>query len=261
MSNPLWLETDGAFETCRVKTGRVVRLDDHLERLRASLKTLGIGDWNEQAVRSELAKAARGIRAGYVRAAVRRGAWCGFLLPQPVRREGAPRLLIHRHAGVPYPAGQIRRGVSIRTVASRWPASETGWAQVKSSDRLGSVLARAEAGECAEALRIGRHGFLTEGTVSNLFLVRSGTLVTPPGWLGVLEGVTRHRVLEAARRLRLSAQIEPVTRHDLFNAEEAFLTNVLMEILPIREVDGRRIGTRVPGSVTRRLMRAVMGER
>lgn len=240
---PAEFDASGAFETCRVKAGRVLRLGDHLERLRASLKTLGVAEWDEREVRSKLETAARGMRIGTVRAAV--------------RREGTPRLVIHRYAGVPYSAGQARRGVSVRTVASRWPASETGVAQVKSSERLGSVLARMEVEECAEVLRIGRHGYLTEGTVSNLFLVREGALFTPPGWLGVLEGVTRHRVLEAARRLRLPVRIEPVTRHDLFNAEEAFLTNVLMEILPVREVDGRRIGTRVPGPVTRRLKRVL----
>lgn len=236
-------DSDGAFETCRVEKGSVVRLEEHVGRLRASLKTLGVTDWDEREVRSRLAQAAVGLKRGTVRIAV--------------QRRGDPRVMIHRHAGIPYPPSLSRRGIAVRTVAVRWPGSETGWAQVKSSERLSGVLARAEAADCMEVLRIGRHGFLTEGTVSNLFLVREGVLTTPPGWLGVLEGVTRQRVVSAARRLRIPVQTVPVTRHDLFNAEEAFLTNVLMEILPIREADGRRIGEKVPGTVTRRLMKAL----
>ncbi|MBI3312004.1 MAG: aminotransferase class IV family protein [Candidatus Omnitrophica bacterium] len=241
-----WFD-DGAFETCRVEKGKILRLSEHMKRLRSSLKTLGIVDWDEKEVRTRLLREARDLSAGYVRVAV--------------RREGRPRVLVHRREGLPYSTAQHRRGVRIRTAASRWPISETGLGQVKSSERLSSVLARMEVAAGAEVLRIGRHGFLTEGTVSNLFLVRQGVLTTPPGWLGVLEGVTRHRVLAAARRLKIPVQQVPVTRHDLFNAEEAFLTNVLMDVLPIREVDGRRIGSRVPGTMTRRLQKAVIHER
>ena len=143
----------------------------------------------------------------------------------------------------------------MKTVAVRWPLGETAAAQVKLSERLPGVLARLEGSGVPEVLRIGPHGYLTEGSVSNLFLVKRGVLMTPPAWLGVLEGVTRSRVLRAASRLRIPVQEIPVTRHDLFNADEAFLTNVLMEALPIREADGRRIGTKVPGAVTRTIQR------
>lgn len=240
---PAEFDASGAFETCRVEKGKVLQLEEHLRRLKASLKTLGVSGWNEKEIRSELLRAARGTPVGAVRVTV--------------QRRGSPRILIHRHAGVPYSVRQIHRGITVRTVPARWPAAETGLAQVKTSERLGSVLARAEGDGCTEVLRFGRHGYLTEGTVSNLFLVKGGTLMTPPGWLGVLEGVTRHRVLEGARCLRIPVETVPVTRHDLFNAGEAFFTNVLVGILPIREVDGRRIGSRIPGPVTRRLMRAL----
>lgn len=238
---PSLFDSSGAFETCRVENGKVLQLEEHLHRLKASLKTLGVSGWNEKRIRLELGRSARGMETGSVRLAV--------------QRDGD--LLIHRQAGRAYPATLFQRGVSVRTVASRWPASETGLGQVKASERLSGVLARAEAGDCFEVLRIGRHGFLTEGTVSNLFLVKNGALFTPPGWLGVLEGVTRHQVLETARRFQIPVQAVPVTRHDLFNAEEAFLTNVLMGILPVREVDGRRIGSKTPGPLTCRLKRAL----
>lgn len=240
---PLSFEATGAFETCRVEKGKILHLEEHLRRLRASLKTIGVFDASEREIRLDLLGAARGMSIGMVRVAV--------------RREGQPRILIHRHAGLSYSRVQVRRGIAVRTVPSRWPAAETGLAQVKASERLGSVLARLEGADSVEVLRFGRHGYLTEGTVSNLFLVKDGGLITPPGWLGVLEGVTRERVLQAAQRLKIPVQKIPVTRHDLFNAEEAFFTNVLMGVLPVREADGRRIGSRIPGPVTRRLMEAL----
>jgi len=121
----------------------------------------------------------------------------------------------------------------------------------------GTFYGRKSSREPAEVLRVGIHGYPTEATTSNVFLVRGGVLTTPPLWLGVLEGVTRGKVLEVARELKIAVAEIPITRHDLFNAEEAFLTNVLMGILPIREVDGRRIGTKIPGPITQRLIQTL----
>lgn len=165
--------------------------------------------------------------------------------------------MIHQRSGTPYSPGQISEGISITTVANRHPAAESIHPQAKQSHQLPGILAKADALNSLEVLRIGPHGYLTEGTVSNLFLLKEGVLKTPPGWLGVLGGVMKGRVLEAASRLKIPVKEAPLTRHDLFNAEEAFLTNVLMEILPIRQVDGRAIGVRVPGPVTRRLLQEI----
>ncbi len=240
---PAQFDASGVFETCRVQKGRVLRLEEHLCRLRASLKTVGISSWDEALVRREMAHSARNLREGSVRVAV--------------RRAGSPRILVHAHSGFPYSSRQHRQGIPLRTVPTRWPAGETAWAQAKTSERLGGVLARIEAPGVPEVLRLSPRGEVTEGTVSNLFFIREGTLRTAPPWLGVLEGVTRARVIRAAKKLGVPVQETPFSRHDLFNAEEAFLTNVLMGILPVREVDGRRIGRKVPGPVTRRLMRAM----
>lgn len=242
---PEEFDASGVFETCRVQSGRVLHLEEHLARLRASLKTVNIGTGYPSGTRYRglLQAAARELREGTLRIAV--------------RRRGAPRVLIHRSAGLPYSAKQLSEGIALRTVPSRWPAGETGWAQVKSSERLSGVLARMEAPEAVEVLRLGPHGYVTEGTVSNLFFIREGELVTAPAWAGILEGVTRSRVIRTARRMRVAVKETPFTRHDLFNAEEAFLTNVLMGILPVRQVDGRRIGEKTPGPVTRKLMRVL----
>ena len=118
-------DASGVFETCRVRAGRVLRLEEHLRRLKASLKTAGIFDWDESSARREIAQSADGLKEGYIRVAVRR--W------------GHPRLLVHRQGKLPYSKNQFSSGVAIRTVPTRWPAGETGWAQAKTSERLGGV--------------------------------------------------------------------------------------------------------------------------
>ena len=240
---PPEFDASGVFETCRIRAGRVLCLEGHLRRLKASLKTAGIFDWDEPSARREIARSAEGLKEGYLRVAV--------------RRRGSPRVLVHRQEKIPYSKKETSGGVAVRTVPTRWPAGETGWAQIKSSERISGVMARAEAPETAEVLRMGPHGYVTEGTVSNLFFVTREELITAPTWAGVLEGITREKVIAAARKLRLTVRETPFTRHDLFNAQEAFLTNVLMGILPVRQVDGRRIGEKAPGSVTRKLMREI----
>ncbi len=237
---PDLFDASGAFETCRVKKGKILHLEEHLDRLRSSLRTLGFPRWEEREARGALSTAAREIKDGAVRIAI--------------RRVGKPRMVIHRQEGIPYSKQQIRKGVSVITVPTRMAPVEAIQARVKNSERLSSVLARLESRGAVEVLRIGPQGYLTEGAISNLFLVKENALRTPPAWLGVLEGVTRAQVIEAAKRIKISVQEIPVTRHDLFNAEEAFLTNVLMGVLPIRQVDGRAIGAAIPGPVTRRLM-------
>ena len=230
-------------------------MEEHLDRLQSSLRTLGLPPCQEQEVRNSLKESARGILEGYVRI----GIWLRLEEAAPLvisesRRTEKSRTIIHMNPQIPYSREQIRKGISVTTVPTRMAPVEAIQSRVKSSERLSSVLARLESPESVEVLRIEPQGFLTEGTISNLFFVKGKAVVTPPAWLGVLEGVTRTHVIEAARRLKILVQEIPVTRHDLFNADEAFLTNVLMGILPIRQVDGRTIGTRVPGPITRRLM-------
>jgi len=240
---PSSFDASGAFETCRVRKGRPLQLEEHLRRLGASLKTAGIFSWDAREVRTRIRAAARGMKEGYVRVAV--------------RRYGTPRILVHSQPALPYDRRLYSQGVSIRTAPGFGVGGDPSWGRIKASERLSSVLARAECSDAFELLRTGRDGTLTEGTISNLFIVSDGQLMTTPGWVGVLHGVTQDRILRSARRLKIPVRTVPLTRHELFNAEEAFLTNVLMGILPVREADGRRIGSNVPGPVTRRLMRSL----
>ena len=228
-----------------MKKGRPLHPEEHIERLKASLQTLGMNLDVVRGIGAQLNAAARRVQDGFVRVGV--------------RGQGSPKVTVIERKGTPYSSEMKRRGLKLTTAASRWPSGELGLAGVKHADRLSGILVRAEVGDSAEVLRLNAGGYLTEGTVSNLFLVKDGELVTPATWLGVLDGVTRRHVLLAAGRLRIPVRETVVTRHELFNAEEAFLTNVLMGILPIREVDGRQIGAPLPGPITRRLMKLLAG--
>ncbi len=243
---PELFDSSGCFETIRVENGRPVNLREHIQRINESLHALAVDFYGQDNLAAEIRREARRIGSGYVRVTV--------------NRYGERRTVLHASARTRYTPALQKWGVRLRTVPTRWPSGETARSLSKHSERLSSILARCEGGEAFDVLRLGSHGLLTEGTVSNFFFVKEGTLFTPPAWVGVLEGITRKKVLQAARRLKIPVKEVPVTRHDLFNADEAFLTNVLMRLLPIREVDGRRIGEIVPGPVTRRLMSKLRGK-
>ena len=156
------------------------------------------------------------------------------------------------------PASAYRRGIRAAVVPTRKFSVASITPQAKYSARLGSVLAvmDAQLRGVDEALFMDTLGYLTESTASNLGMVRHGEILTPPCWIGLLAGITRDVLFEAAQALRLPIREVPLTRHDLYNADEAFLTSTIKEVLAVTVIDGRRIGTGRPGPTTQRLRRA-----
>ena len=153
---------------------------------------------------------------------------------------------------------QYRTGIRVAVVPTRrFPISQID-PQSKFSARLGSVMAVCDAQlrGVDEAIFIDGTGYVTESTASNLGIIKLGVLMASPCWLGLLPGITWQALLDAARSLRIPVREAPLTRHDLYNADEAFLSSTLKEVLAIREIDGRVIGSGRPGPVTRRLHRA-----
>ncbi len=249
------LTADGVFESMRTYgRGKVFRLADHLERLSASAKTIGLEmPYPPEVLAAEIerALAADGRKEAYVRLSLVRASGAGG---DPSREKRRLRIIV---TGVKkYPAEFYRQGVKIGTAAARKPAAEAQPGQAKSLNFLPGVLARAETGEWFETLVFNPRGELTEGTVSNVFAVKNSQLVTPPIYLGILPGVTRKVALELAAEAGMETGEAVLTRCDLYNADEVFLTNTTMEIMPVREVDGRRIGNGRPGKFTRRLLKA-----
>lgn len=246
---PRAMTSNGCFETMRAYGGRIFRLTAHLERLSASAQDLGVPlPWNrrEGARQLERALAASGLKEAVVRIA---------LLPQPDGRT-TPSMVV-QPAQLP-PASAYRRGIRLAVVPTRKFPVSTIDNQAKYSARLASVLAVADAQlrGADEALWMDALGYVTESTASNFGIVREGTIVTPPCWLGLLAGITRDVLCELAQSLRIPLDEAPLTRHEVYNADEAFLTSTLKEVLPVTDVDGRRISTGSPGPVTRRLLEA-----
>ncbi len=238
-------EDPGIFESLRTYHGKFFRLREHLKRFRESARTLGRADGirlEEVERELELARkafeSARSARKADI--FFRITLWKGRVFVMAGERRHAPEI--------------YRTGIALKTasVLRSHPAALP--AQVKTTAYQSALMGFLEGGRAEENLFLDSHGFLAEARIGNLFIVREGRLCTPPARL-ILDGVTRRFVIECARASKITVLETPLTRHELFNASEAFLTNTSWEILPVRETDGRTIGSGVPGPVTRKLQR------
>jgi branched-chain amino acid aminotransferase len=245
---------DGLFETMRAYDGRVFRLEAHLERLAVSAPMVRLPlPWTAAelgaAVRELLA--ASGLANAYLRLTVLRGE--GAPGPAPGKCP-APHYFAMARPLRPYPARCYAEGATA-IVASTRQNEGSPVARVKSTSFLNHVLAIGEARDAGadEALLLNNRDELAEGAASNLFLVRGETLLTPPLECGCLPGITRAVLLERAPALGLTALLQPFTLPDLLAADEAFLTNSLMEVMPLVRVGPHMIGAGRPGPVTTRL--------
>ncbi len=251
-----FLYGDGVFEGIRAYHGRVFKLREHMERLydsaRAILLTVPLEF--EELRRAVLETCRRnGIRDGYIRLVVSRGPGDLGLDPRKCSR---PTVVIIADTIQLYPEELYREGMRIVTVATRRNAPEALNPRIKSLNYLNNILAKIEANLAGypEVLMLSPEGYVAECTGDNIFIVRRGRLLTPPDHLGILEGITRNTVMELAREMGVPVEEKVLTRYELYSAEECFLTGTAAEVVPVVEVDGRRIGTGKPGEITRRLM-------
>jgi branched-chain amino acid aminotransferase len=148
------------------------------------------------------------------------------------------------------------KGISVITVPTRRNIPDALDPKIKSLNYLNNILVRIEANKAgvAEALMLGMNGYVAEGSGDNVFIVKRGVLYTPPCYIGALEGVTRNVIIELAEKLGYLVKEQPFTRHDVYVADEVFLTGTAAEVIPVVEVDGRTIGTGVPGAIAKQLM-------
>ncbi len=235
----------GIFETMRVYGGKIFRLRDHLNRLFESAKTAGYkGRIDVNHLEGELKLAVRAF--GKESAVIRLTLW----------QKGTYVMIGERkHPDILY-----QQGVSLRTSPVKRSLTHAAAPEAKTTAYQNAVLATLEprTEEVYEWVFLDRAGFVTEVRIGNLFVItREGKLFclkTPP-LPGILNGVTRRLVIECASRAGLPVRECPLTRHDVFTAQEAFLTNTTWELLPIRKLDGRSIGHQIPGLWTSRLHR------
>jgi branched-chain amino acid aminotransferase len=246
---------DGVFEGLRSYGGKVFRLDEHVERLYDSARAIRLEipmSRDDMAAAINQAVAANSIEDGYIRAVVTRGA--GTLGLDPNRCSN-PQVIIIADSITLYPKEFYDNGLELITssVIRNHPAALSP--RIKSLNYLNNILAKIEGlkAGCVEALMLNHKGEVAECTGDNIFLVKHGRLTTPPLDAGILEGVTRNAVLEIARNAGLPVAESALTKHDVYVADECFLTGTAAEIVPVVKVDDRPIGAGKPGPITRDL--------
>jgi len=257
---------DGVFEGIRSYSGHVFKLKEHVDRLFESARsihlTIPMGrDALAAAVIETLA--ANKLVDAYIRVVVTRGA--GSLGLDP-RKTTDPQVIIITDAISLYPAELYENGLKIVTASTMRNHPAALNPRIKSLNYLNNIMAKVEAvnAGCLEALMLNHKGEVAECTGDNLFIVRRGELHTPPIDAGILEGITRDTVIELAQAAGLTVNERAMDRHDIYTADECFLTGTAAEVIPVVECDGRKIGEGKPGPVTRDLLqrfhRLVRGE-
>lgn len=245
------LENTGVFESMRSYNSRIFKLDEHINRLWESCKSTNI----ELRISKEKLKKninnrlkVSNLKDAYIRVAARH--------PALQDTKGAKINIIIKNPKI-YPDNFYRDGIKVTTVTTKKNHPNAQNPKIKSSDFLGGILANLEnidKKDITELILLNRNGLVAEGTVSNLFIVKDGLIITGPSYLGILEGITRNCVIDLAKKMNIEVLEIPFTRHQLYNADEAFLTNTSFGIMPVSEVDSRKIGTGKPGELTKKFM-------
>lgn len=247
---------DGVFEGIRFYNGRVFRLEEHIERLWDSARSIcleipiGRGEMTEALLETIRQN---GLNEGYIRLVVTRGVGNLGLNPMQCKR---PSIIIIATTIALYPKEVCEKGLTVVTCATRRTSPAALNPAVKSLNYLNNVMARIEANLAGadEALMLNEAGNVAECTADNVFIIKRGNIFTPPISAGALRGITRSVVFDIAAELGLKITETDITRHDVFIADECFLTGTAAEVIPVVKADGRPIGSGKPGSITTRMI-------
>jgi branched-chain amino acid aminotransferase len=247
---------DGVFEGIRVYRGKIFECDAHLRRLFDSARAIRLTPpRTAEQLRAAMEETIRinNFSDCYIRLLVTRGP--GYLGLNPNKCPNATVVIIADTIEL-YPPEMYQKGMAIitSTVVRMHPNSLSP--RIKSLNYLNNILARIEAADAGvpEALMLNHEGNLAECTGDNVFIIRSGEVQTPATADGILEGVTRHVMLDLCRKLSIPCIEKSLQRHDIYIADECFLTGTAAEVVPVTRIDGRPIGAGTPGPITRRLM-------
>ena len=245
----------GLFETMRAYSGRVFRLEYHLKRLAYAAKTLGL-PIKTLALKGAVIDTIQANRLSEARVRITVSIGEGGMATDPSTCNKPTVLIVAEHYQ-PHPEQVYQKGFRA-VVSSIRRNSQSPLSRLKSVNYLESILARQEARTAGvdEALHLNDKGLLAEASMSNVFLVSGGTLKTPRQENGILPGITRQTILELASQLGINTIEQGIRLDEFFQTEEAFLTNSLIEVMALTEIDGKPIGSGRPGPLTRRLMAA-----
>jgi branched-chain amino acid aminotransferase len=248
---------DGVFEGIRAYNGRVFRLKEHIDRLFYSAKAilLDIPMSHEELMKATVETCRRNkVTDGYIRLVVTRG--IGTLGLNPFRCPKGSVIIIAGKIQL-YPPALYKQGMEIVTVATTRNLHNAVNPAIKSLNYLNNILAKIEAINAGveEAIMLNADGYVAECTGDNLFIIKGDRMFTPPLYAGALYGITRGVAIELARERGLQVEETNITRYDLYNADECFLTGTGAEVIPVVKIDGRVIGTGRPGTATKDLIK------
>lgn len=246
---------DGVFEGIRTYNGRVFMLEEHIDRLYRSAQAIAL---NIPMSKTSLARAviqtckANNTMNGYVRLVVTRGRGTLGLNPYSCKK---PEVIIIAAKIQLYPPSLYRHGLKIITAGTIRNHTESLNPAIKSLNYLNNILAKIEAinSGVEEVIMLNAHGYVAEASGDNVFIFRGNQLLTPPASAGALEGITRNVVMKLARQNGFDVREAMLTRYDLYNANEMFLTGTAAEIISVVNMDRRTIGSGVPGKKTLKL--------
>ena len=249
---------DGVFEGIRAYNGRVFKLSEHVDRLFYSAKAILLKiPMSPRAICAAVREACKRnkIRDGYIRLVVTRGAGTLGLAPN---RCSKPQVIIIADKIQLYPETFYKKGLEIVTVPTTRNHTNAVNPAIKSLNYLNNILAKIEAinAGCVEAIMLNSQGFVAECTGDNVFMLKGGQLLTPPLAAGALYGITRGVAIELAKSLGVEVTEPNLTRYDLYNADEVFITGTAAEVVPVVKIDGRLIGSGKPGKLTKNLIKA-----
>jgi branched-chain amino acid aminotransferase len=243
---------DGVFEGIRSYNGKVFRLEQHLNRLWESAQAIWLQiPLTKQAMSNAIHQTLQlnQLKDAYIRLVVTRGAGTLGLDPN---RTADPQVIIIADTIALYPEEYYREGLTIVTASTPRTNAAALSPRIKSLNYLNNIMAKLEGlnAGCMEALMLNQNGEVAECTADNVFVVKQRIISTPPRNAGILEGVTRGAVIELAIAAGYTVREETLTRHDVYVADEFFLTGTAAEVMPVVKVDNRTIGSGKPGPVT-----------
>jgi len=249
---------DGVFEGIRAYNNRVFKLKEHIDRLFDSAKAILLElPYSREEFCDHVLETCRqnDLREGYIRLVVTRGRGNLGLSPDRCDR---PTVIIIAAALELYPREFYRDGLAVVTAATQRTGPASLNPAVKSLNYLNNVMAKVEGALAGvhEVVMLNAEGLVAECSGDNIFVVKNGQMRTPPIYMGALGGITRQTIVDLTRDLEVDFLEQPLTRYDLFVADEVFLTGTGAEVIPVVQVDGRKIGDGLVGPMTRSFMEA-----
>jgi branched-chain amino acid aminotransferase len=251
-----FLYGDGVFEGIRAYNGRVWKLTEHLDRLYDSAKSIMLEvpiSWKEmEAVVLECCRR-NNLQDAYIRLVVSRGS--GDLGLDPRKCPKATVVCIADRISL-YPEEVYTQGMKVVSVSTRRNPVDTTSPQIKTLNYMTGIMAKIQAINLGypEVIMLNSMGYVCEGTGDNIFIVKKGRILTPPAYLGILPGITRDSVMAMAREKGFTVEEAVFSLHDVYTADEAFLTGTAAEVIPVVAADSRTIGNGKPGEITTQLI-------